>query len=173
MIQTSTPRLMTTARLLSLTVVACILAWVATAGEGLVVVVSALSGWCSDSSTEAQCSSQQSGATANLIIFSVIVVVLGAGLLFIAIRGLARPRVRERWYAAAAVGMLAMPAAAIAGGLAAFHVFSHPGGDQAPGWVAALTIQLSLLAGWALALDRITTRELRRGAPAPGKSRLP
>jgi MFS family permease len=165
---------MTTTRLLSLTAMACTLAWVATAGEGLVLVVSFLSGWCSDSSTEAECSSQQSGATAQLIILTVIVVAIGAGLLFLAIRGLARPRVtRERWYLAAAVGMLAMPAAAIAGGLAAFHAFSHPGGSQAPGWAAALTIQLALLTAWALALDRITAQEMRREASAPDESGLP
>lgn len=163
-----------TARLLSLTAAACMLAWVATAAEGLVLVLSALSGWCSDSSTDAQCSSQQSGATASMVIFSLIVLALGIGLLFLVIRGLARPRMaRERWYLAAAVGMLAMPAAAIAGGLAAFHAFSHPGGSQAPGWAGALTIQLALLAGWALALNRITTRELEREASARGESRLP
>jgi hypothetical protein len=159
---------MTTARLLSLTAVACILAWMATAAEGLVLVLSALSGWCSDSSTDAQCSSRQSGAEASGVIFSLIVLAVAIGLVFVVIRGLARPRfARRRWYLAAAAGMLPIPATGIAGGLAAFVAFSHRGGSQASAWGAGLMIELSLLAGWALALNRITSRELHRETSAP------
>ena len=153
---------MTDARLFSITAVATLLAWLAAAAEAFVVLLVILSGWCSESSTQAECSAKQSGSGAMLVFLSAVVVAVALGLLFLAIRRLAGPQFRRQWwYVAAAAGMLVMPVAVIGTGLAVFDATSHPGGDTTLAWISAVAVQLGWPFLWAFGFRRIAEREHR------------
>ena len=153
---------MTDARLFLVAAVVTLLAWLAAAAEAFVVLLVILSGWCSESSTEAECNAKQSGSEAMLLFLSAIVVAVALGVLFLAIRRLARPKFRRQWwYVAAAAGMLIMPVAVIATGLAVFDATSHPGGDATLAWISAVVVQLAWPFLWTLGFRHIAEREHR------------
>jgi len=157
---------MSTKRLTAVTAVAIIVAWVATAAEGFVLLLAALSGWC-DSSTQADCAAQQSSAESSMVIFGVACLVIAIGVAYAAIRGLARPRIeRRRWYLGAAIAILAMPLAVIAGGLWTYDALGHTPGGKESAIATAILIQLTWPVAWAVGLDRVTEREVARAAKA-------
>jgi hypothetical protein len=150
---------MSTARLAAVTAVAVILAWVASAAEGFVLLLAALSGWCSDSSTD--CAAQQSGAESSMVIFGLAALLIAIAVTYIVIYGLARPRIqRRRWYLAAAIAILAMPLAVIAGALWTYDALGHSPGARESAIATAILIQLTWPVAWAVALGRVTTRHL-------------
>jgi hypothetical protein len=155
-------------RLLGLTTVSVIVAWLATAAMGFVLLLSALSGWCSDDATQAECASQQHSADVTAIVLGLLGLAIAVALTYAVVRGLSRPTIeRRRWYLGAAVGILAMPLGVIAGALIAYDTLGHTPGGREAAIATAILIQLAWPLAWALALDRITVREAL-GAPATG-----
>jgi hypothetical protein len=142
-----------------------VLAWAAAAAEAFVLLISALSGWCSDSSTDAQCSTQQNGAEFMAIFLTLIVASVALALIFATIRTIARPQFsRQRWYAAAAGGLLLMPVAVIATGMTFLAAFDHHGENTAPAIMGAILVQAVWLPAWASMFSRLTDREVARDA---------
>jgi hypothetical protein len=153
---------MTRRRLISAIAAGTVLAWAAAGAEAIALLVSALSGWCSE---EAGCTAQQEGAEAMALFLSAIVIAVALGLIFAAIRAIARPQFsRQRWYVVAAAGLLVMPVAVVLTGVAFLSAFDHHGQNTAPAIIAALAVQAAWLPAWAYGFTRLTDREITRDA---------
>jgi hypothetical protein len=153
---------MTTQRLVATTTLTAVLAWFAVGLEGLMLLFTALSAWCSDGDTGAECAEKGQGAEGVMVLGTIIIAGIAIMLLAMAIQAVARPRLnRFRWCAAAGAGMLAMPLAVIAAGFTVFAATSHSGGDTTPAWMAAVGVQLAWPYLWALGFRQIAEREHR------------
>lgn len=125
-----------------------------TIGAGL-VLWAALTGWCSDYSTESQCSTQQNQATVTSIVVLCIGIPVFIGLVGITIRGAGGIRVRNLGWLRACGFVAALAAAAATLGTTADRVSYHVG-------VAVFGVALAVaLAGWAALLRWTANRHHR------------